>query len=1229
MKTDQPQLLLLILFVLMSSCATYKSQMLPETNTVPAQNKKVIHTFYLIGDAGGAKKGKSTAALLAFKEIVSEAPKESTAIFLGDNIYEEGLPRESDPKYALAAHRLQVQLETVKNFKGNTVFIPGNHDWYNEGLKSVKRQEKMVEDTLGKDTFLPEDGCAITEVDISEDVHLVLIDSQWYLTDWDRHPTINDDCDIKTRGHFFAEFKDILKDNQNKTVVVAMHHPISTHGSHGGEFPLKKHLFPFQAKVPLPILGSLITELRSSGGVSPQDRNNVRYARLANRLMTLAQERDRVIFVSGHEHNLQFNSDDGVPIIVSGAGAKETAARLVGDAQFTYGRQGYAILRMFSDGSSEVSFYDTNNERLYTTEVHEKLAVFEGTFDQDFPKEKKASIYPKADTEKSKGYQKFFGEHFRASYGIEVAAPVALLDTLYGGLTPIRMGGGNQSKTLRLVDKEGREYNMRALKKSAVSFLQASVFQQEYIKDQFENSFPERMLQDFYTAAYPYGPFAVGTLSDAVGVYHTEPKLFYVPKQQALGKYNTNYGDELYMIEAKASDSNNDHDNFGSPDEIDSTSKFFENLRKDEKYVLDTDAYIRARLFDMLIGDWDRHEDQWRWAAFEEGGKVIYKPIPRDRDQAFSKFDGKLLDIIRFLSPSTRILSEYSREYEDLEWFNFEPIRLDRTLLSGTDEKAWIEQAKFIEQNLSDDIIDRAFANIPIEVRSMDVEEVKKKLKSRRAKISEAATSYFKLLNELMIVTGTDKDDHFVIERRPDGITNVKAYRIKDGVKADLFFERAFNSDITKEVWIYGLDDDDIFEVSGKGNKPVLIRLIGGQNNDIYRIENGKKLRVYDHKSKPNTVERNKGAKIKFTDDYEINLFEEASNIYNANTWIPALGFNPDTGISVGLGFSHTHYGFERSPFTSKHTVAANVYFATSGFVVNYDGEFGNIFGNTNLIVGARATSDNFTQNFFGFGSDTPNFDDDLDLDFNRVRLSELGAYVGVAARGKYGSDLLAKIRFDAITIEETGTRFIDAIGAGIEEFYDTKYFSTADIVYTYESHDQRISPTRGMEFGLGGGYTLNLRETNRSFFYLRPSITFYNRITRDGNLVLKTAASSHLNFTSIEDLEFYQAANLGGNNGLRGYRNERFSGEKSLVFNGDLRYSLKSFKTSFIPLQIGLYGGYDLGRVWVDNDPDSEWQDSFGGGLWIDSVNALGANIGLFSSDDGLRISFGFGFNF
>ena len=141
---------------------------------------------------------------------LKNASKQSTVLFLGDNIYPKGLPKKEDETRAFAEHQLNVQTDAVKDFKGEAIFIPGNHDWYSDGLKGLKRQEKYVEDILGKNTFLPENGCPIEKVDVTDDIVLIIVDTEWYITNWDKHPTINDDCEIKTRAKFFEELEGLI-----------------------------------------------------------------------------------------------------------------------------------------------------------------------------------------------------------------------------------------------------------------------------------------------------------------------------------------------------------------------------------------------------------------------------------------------------------------------------------------------------------------------------------------------------------------------------------------------------------------------------------------------------------------------------------------------------------------------------------------------------------------------------------------------------------------------------------------------------------------------------------------------------------------------------------------------------------------------------------------------------------------------------------------------------------
>src|SRR5690606_2155567 len=232
------------------------------------------------------------------------------------------------------------------------IFIPGNHDWYTDGLKGLKRQEDYIEDRLGKHSFLPEKGCPIEKENLSDEVTLLVVDSQWFLEDWDKHPTINDGCDqIKTREQFFEEIESEINKAQGKTLLFAIHHPLQTNGVHGGRFAADKHLFPFQSKLPLPVLGTLINGLRKTGGMSPADLQNKHYRELSKRLFTLIQGHDNIVLLSGHEHNLQYLVHQEVPIVISGAGSKTSAASLGKTGQFASGNLGFAKLTVFEDAS--------------------------------------------------------------------------------------------------------------------------------------------------------------------------------------------------------------------------------------------------------------------------------------------------------------------------------------------------------------------------------------------------------------------------------------------------------------------------------------------------------------------------------------------------------------------------------------------------------------------------------------------------------------------------------------------------------------------------------------------------------------------------------------------------------------------------------------------------------------------------------------------------------------
>ncbi|WP_299764863.1 metallophosphoesterase [uncultured Dokdonia sp.] len=1216
--------------IFMFGCATYAPQF-AEVNgqSTLSRKREKATSFYFIGDAGGAKQGKSTDALKALKKLIDTSDtKDDYTIFLGDNIYPDGLPAKGTEDRELAAYRLQAQVDAVSNFKGDVVFIPGNHDWYNDGLKGLKRQEEFIEEALDdNEAFQPENGCPIESISISEEIELIIIDSQWYIENWDRNPTMNDECEIRTRADFFLEIESEFKKNNEKTILVAMHHPMYTNGIHGGTFAIEKHLFPFQAKIPLPGIASLVTQVRGQGGVSIQDRVNKRYTELMDRLATLSYDTNKVIFVSGHEHSLQYIEHDGIKQIVSGSGAKKSAARLRNDGLFAYGGQGFAVLDVYDDRASEVRYYSAiegNPELLFQTKLFDKDVEYDTSdLPTTFEPYKEAAIYTQEDVDKSDGYVKLWGNHYRNVYGTSVRVPVLTLDTLKGGITIDRKGGGHQTRSLRLVDKDGRNFALRAVKKSAVQFLQSVVFKDNFVQEEFRDTFTEDVILDFYTSSHPYATLAVGTLADAIDVYHTNPQLVWMPKHPTLGKYNQTYGDELYVIEERPDDGFLDVASFGKPDKIESTSDLLENLRDDEEYKVDEASYIRARLFDMLIGDWDRHADQWRWARFDSENKKVYKPIPRDRDQVFSNYDGTLLSLAKALIPPARQFQTYGPELKNIEWMNIAGSKLDHALLPNSTKKDWIAQATFIQENLTDEAIDNAFTKFPVEVQDEVLEEVKKSLKLRRGNLVDITNEYFNQLSKLVIIKGTDKDDHFEITRENNG-TRIQVSRIKKGEVMPPFIDRLITSKETKEIWVYGLDDDDTFHVSGKGKKPIFMRIIGGQNNDSYTIDDGRRLKVYDHKTKPNTVIKRGGANFKRSNIYTNNTYDFNKTITHVNSILPSVGFNPDDGISIGLQNTYTVSGFKNDPYHRKHIFKAGYFFATSGFDLSYDGEFANSIGEWNLKIGARFTSENFALNFFGLGNETENFDDDLDLDFNRVKTSINEVHIGVVKDNNYGSRIGFIAKAERIEIEDTDGRFITQVFDQDAAIFDAQYFAGAEASYQFLSANNPANPSKGMEFLLKVGSKVNLEDTDRIYGYISPTLGFYNSLSRNKKLVLKTKVQGQFNIG--DSFEFYQGATLGARNGLRGFRNERFTGESALAGSADLRYSFNQFKTGLLPIQIGVFGGGDLGRVWLDGEISDTWHTSIGGGFWVNAVDMISGQFGAFNSDDGLRINFGFG---
>src|SRR5215218_7290032 len=114
---------------------------------------------------------------------------------------------------------------------------------------------------------------------------------------------------------------------------------------------------------------------------------------------------------------------------------------------------------------------------------------------------------------------------------------------------------------------------------------------------------------------------------------------------------------------------------------------------------------------------------------------------------------------------------------------------------------------------------------------------------------------YYRFISRIVTVYGSNQKEQFLITKNDDGSVNVVVNKLnKDSVVTGKMYERTFLPSITKELRIFGLNDDDIFIVQG-GSTPIKIRVIGGSGNDEFINKgNDGRVRIYDASFEKNQI---------------------------------------------------------------------------------------------------------------------------------------------------------------------------------------------------------------------------------------------------------------------------------------------------------------------------------------------------------------------------------------
>jgi hypothetical protein len=342
------------------------------TKAEKTMKNEVAASIYLIGDVGDPSKEKQEPSLASLQKDASEnSAPEKMIFFLGDNIYDFGMQAEDDADRKEMERRIDEQMKVITKSNSKGYFIPGNHDWDywgKDGADAVRRQEKYVEEkSNGKISFLPDNACPGPEIiDVNNDLRIILFDSQWILQDY-RYKSA-DGCSSKNEDEVYKNIEAAFKSAGNKKVLVMAHHPVDSHGEHGGFFDWKAHLFPLRAFVkelwiPFPVIGSLYPLARNLG-ITSQDMSSSVYKKMASRLDSIYTQYSPVAVAAGHDHSMQVLQMSNYLMLVSGGGLASRIRSLTTGKNtiFAYDDSGYFRIDMLKNGRMKLDVIIPLNE---------------------------------------------------------------------------------------------------------------------------------------------------------------------------------------------------------------------------------------------------------------------------------------------------------------------------------------------------------------------------------------------------------------------------------------------------------------------------------------------------------------------------------------------------------------------------------------------------------------------------------------------------------------------------------------------------------------------------------------------------------------------------------------------------------------------------------------------------------------------------------------------------
>lgn len=1174
----------------------------------------INYRVFSIGNT--ANLNEDTTFFIALKNQLSSSNEKKILLINGDLIKNnDNLTRDS-----LRVYKMLRILSSSKNTQ--LIVLPGDRDWSNSGkngLKTVKKVEKWAESDAFKNVkWVLDKGCPGPEtIALDSNLLLMLINTQWWNHPHEKPTTVDAECAIITKKDFVIEFENALAETEEKNLIIAGHFSLIESPN-----PSFKNYF-----LPFPVLGSFVTAFHQNIG-GKQDVVNERFDKIRKTMLNRMSVKSGVVYLSANDFNIQINKENENYFINSGLPTKSKKSVTSNLANYSSKKPGITELVYYQNGKITTNVYTFSEQKL---QIEKEILLYKTIIDNanenadlpsnfanksclkdvsstSFPENENNAIAVAGNYNASWVKKLLMGTHYRSSWLQPVEIPILNMDTTKGGLVAYDRGGGHQTTSVKMYGNDGNAYTFRSVNKDATRSLGAELKQ----------TLIARQLQDNISMQQPYGSLVVGKLLDNTSILHNNPQLFVLPQSEKLGVFNK-YSGMFGTLEDHAKNPKKTEKAYAGADKILQSHQLNQKLYDNAKHKLVAQEYAKARVFDILVGDHGKHQDNWKWAGYKTDTGYYYLPIPRDRDLVFIKWDG----IIPYIADRKWALpagENFGYKINDVKSLMYVATHPDRFLTNELNREQWLEAAKYIQQQLTDEKIEEAVKTMPQEIYELSGREIEQKLKTRIKVLDKYALNYYLLLAKQVDVVGTNEKNFFEVIRNENQTVTVRIFNvIHDSIQGEKqFYNRTFLPNETNEIRLYGLGGKDVFNITGNAKKSIKLIVVGGDDADKITDNSsvktiGKQTHIYEESKK---AILNLGTEAKTITTLNKEAYDFQPNVFEYNRYMPAfsLGYNSDNGFQVGGGVSFTikeKYG--KQDFASKHSfsIAAST---EQNNIFKYKGKWHHVVKKWDIEGALLLANHNKIVNFFGVGNNTEKLDSLTTIDFYKTTYNSYEANIGIVREFWKKSRFVYGVEYqkNEAQISKNTILFSDASNNAFGKNDNNIIINFAEIEIDFR--DKSDLPEKGVRAFANyknGLLTNSQGDYNIASGFLEHYFSVY--LPSPITLGIKVGGS-----LSEGNIPFYNMIYLGQSSNLRGYKSSRFTGKSTAFTNAELRIQLAKFNSGFVPMKLGIKGFFDAGRVFSDFDRNNKWHNAIGGGFyWVFLDEQFTLNLSVAHSEE------------